>query len=53
MANNMDKGLYEAPQGLEALAEQEPEIDVDVEPETPEDGVIVDLHKDKIGRAHV
>lgn len=48
MAANMDKGLYEAPQGLGALVDtEEPDITVDVEPETVEDGVIVDLHKSK------
>ena len=47
MSANMDKGLYEAPMGLGALAEEEPEIDVEVEPETPEDEVIVNLHKSK------
>ena len=43
----IDKGLYEAPQGLEALAQDEPPIDIEVEADTPEDGVIVNLHKDK------
>jgi hypothetical protein len=45
MSANMDKGLYEAPQGLGALASEEPEIEIQIE--TPEDEVIVGLHKDK------
>ena len=44
---SIDKGLYEAPQGIEALADQEPEITVEIEPETPEDEAIVGLHEDK------
>ena len=51
MAANMDKGLYEAPQGLEALAEQEPDLSIEIQdPEEVNietDGVIVNLHKDK------
>lgn len=31
MASNIDKGLYEAPQGLEALAMEEPEISIEIE----------------------
>jgi hypothetical protein len=31
MATNMDKGLYQAPEGLEALASQEPEIEIEIE----------------------
>ena len=31
MATNMDKALYEAPQGLEALTSQEPDIEIEIE----------------------
>lgn len=31
MAANMDKGLYEAPVGLDALAAEEPEIEIEIE----------------------
>ena len=31
MATNIDKGLYAAPQGLEALAEEAPEIEIEIE----------------------
>jgi len=31
MATNMDKSLYAAPQGLEALAEHEPELQIEIE----------------------
>jgi len=31
MAANMDKGLYEAPMGLDALASEEPEIEIEIE----------------------
>ena len=31
MATNMDKGLYQAPQGLEALASLEPDIEIEIE----------------------
>ena len=31
MATNMDKSLYEAPQGLEALAEETPDIEIEIE----------------------
>ena len=31
MATNMDKGLYQAPQGLEALASQEPDLEIEIE----------------------
>jgi hypothetical protein len=42
MASNTDKGLYEAPLGLDSLAEQEPEISIDIElPET--DVAIIDM----------
>jgi hypothetical protein len=31
MATNMDKSLYEAPQGLEALAAEEPDLEIEIE----------------------
>ena len=31
MASNIDKGLYAAPEGIEALAMQEPEIEIEIE----------------------
>jgi len=31
MATNMDKGLYQAPQGLEALASNEPDLQIEIE----------------------
>ena len=31
MAANMDKGLYQAPQGLEALAAEEPALEIEIE----------------------
>ena len=37
MASNIDKGLYAAPEGIEALAVQEPEIEIEIEdPESVE-----------------
>jgi hypothetical protein len=36
MANDIDKGLYAAPQGLEELAAQLPEPDIEIEIEDPE-----------------
>lgn len=51
MAANMDKGLYEAPEGLEALAAQEPDISIEIEdPEAVSvgiDGVVIEMMKDK------
>jgi hypothetical protein len=49
MATNMDKGLYTAPAGLEALAEQDMQPDIEIEIEDPEsvsiemDGLTVEL----------
>ena len=31
MATNIDKGLYAAPEGLEALAVAEPDIEIEIE----------------------
>jgi hypothetical protein len=31
MAANIDKGLYAAPEGIEALAAQEPELEIEIE----------------------
>lgn len=31
MADNIDKGLYQAPQGLEELAQMEPDIEIEIE----------------------
>ena len=47
MAANMDKGLYEAPVGLDALAAEEPEIEIEIEdPEAVRigvDGMMIEL----------
>jgi hypothetical protein len=40
MATNIDKGLYAAPEGIEALAMEEPEIEIEIEdPESVKIGV--------------
>lgn len=44
MSANMDKGLYEAPQGLGSLAD---EVEIEIQIETPEDEAIVQLYEDK------
>ena len=47
MAVNMDKGLYEAPMGIEALAAEEPAIEIEIEdPEAVRigvDGMMIEL----------
>ena len=49
MAANMDKGLYEAPMGLDALASEEPEIEIEIEdPEAVRigmDGMMIEIEK--------
>lgn len=51
MANNMDKGLYAAPKGLEELAAVEPDIEIEIEdPESVEismDGLEIELEPGK------
>ena len=50
MANNMDKGLYEAPQGLDAL-ESEPDLSIEVvnpeEVNIATDGMLISMFQDK------
>ena len=50
MANNMDKGLYEAPQGLDTL-ESEPDLSIEVvnpeEVNIATDGVLISMFQDK------
>ena len=41
MATNMDKGLYAAPQGIEELSAQEPDIEIEIE-----DPEAVNIHMD-------
>ncbi len=42
MAANIDKSLYQAPEGIEALAAAEPEIEIEIEdPESVTIGVIL------------
>ena len=45
--NNIDRGLYEAPQGIEALAQDTPDIEIEIEdPESVHigmDGVEIDI----------
>ena len=36
MAANMDKGLYQAPKGIDFLAAEEPELEIEIEVEDPE-----------------
>jgi hypothetical protein len=47
MADNVDKGLYQAPVGLEELAQVEPDVEIEIEnPEGVEismDGLVIDL----------
>jgi len=49
MAANMDKGLYEAPVGLEAIAAEEPAIEIEIEdPEAVRigvDGMTIEMEK--------
>ena len=49
MATNIDKGLYAAPEGLEALAVAEPDIEIEIEdPESVKigvDGLEIELEK--------
>jgi hypothetical protein len=53
MATNMDKGLYAAPQGIEELADQLPEPDIEIEIEDPEavninmDGLEIEIEPGK------
>jgi hypothetical protein len=51
MASNIDKGLYEAPEGLEGLAAQEPDISIEIEdPESVSidmDGLSIDILPEK------
>ena len=51
MAANIDKGLYAAPEGIEALAMQEPEIEIEIEdPESVTigmDGLEIVLEKEE------
>jgi hypothetical protein len=53
MATNMDKGLYAAPQGIEELANQMPEPDIEIEIEDPEsvnismDGLEIEIEPGK------
>jgi hypothetical protein len=51
MASNIDKGLYAAPEGIEALAAQEPELEIEIEdPESVTigmDGLEVVLEKEE------
>lgn len=53
MATNMDKGLYAAPQGIEELAAQLPEPDIEIEIEDPEavninmDGLEIEIEPGK------
>ena len=50
MATNIDKSLYEAPEGLEALASAEPDIEIEIEdPESVRigmDGLEINLEKE-------
>ena len=54
MATNIDKGLYAAPQGLEELAAQLPEPDIEIEIEDPESveikvgGVEIEIDPDAV-----
>ena len=51
MANNMDKGLYAAPKGLQELAAMEPDLEIEIEdPESVEikmDGLEIELEPGK------
>lgn len=51
MASNIDKGLYAAPEGIEALAAQEPELEIEIEdPESVTigmDGLEIVLEKEE------
>ena len=53
MATNIDKALYEAPQGIEALAQDTPAIEIEIEdPESVRigvDGLEIELGKGEEG----
>ena len=59
MATNIDKALYQQPVGIDALAEQESPLEIEiVDPEEVNigiDGLEIQIKPgdDKIGRAHV
>ena len=50
MVNNIDKGVYQAPLGLDALGENEPDLEIEIEdPESVEistDGMTIELEKE-------
>ena len=53
MANNVDKGVYAAPQGIDALAQEQPDLEIEVvDPESmtiDAGGMTVELSPDSEG----